>query len=227
MGSELATIPTGISLLAELERQGALSPTHLDLSSVDMPFDRTEALARALSYGRDILAFALSDLLCYAEEAFGEDFAQIAEATGRAPGTLQNWLSVGRRVHPDARREDLFFSHHVEVTKFPFEEQCSWLKRAAENGWTVAELRQHLRESGHRPALAQPAWTERERVEREQKFGRLLGEVVEAVADPNPERLTVEMPKIAERARALLAEVPDVGKRRLTCPACSHEFEED
>ncbi len=212
-------------MLAELEKAGALTPTSLDLSSVEMPFERCEALAAMLGRMRDVTSWAIADLLVYSEGLFGEDYVHIAEATGRSRHTLSNYSWVGSHVKPKTRRADLSFSHHGEVAKLEPNDQRHWLKLAAEGGWSVETLRLELRENGHGPA-ERPTWSDHERAVREQKLGRLLGEVVEAVADPNPEMLTLRLPEIAERARELLAEVPDVGKIQRTCPSCGATFEE-
>ena len=137
-----------IGPLAELESVEAFSPTGLDLSRVEMDYDRWEAVGRYLGRLRDATAWALGDWLRYGEATFGERYAQGVEATGRSEQTLMNYRSVARAVPPSRRNAALSWSHHRAVVKLDPADQRQWLDRAEEGGWSVAELTDKLRALG-------------------------------------------------------------------------------
>lgn len=225
MGSVERRSDSALSILRTLEEGGLLTATSFDLPSADLSFEHYEMIGRWLGQVRDTSAFWLADWLVFGEGIYGERYAQAVEATGRSRHTLANYAYVGSHVARSRRREDLSFSHHVEVAKLDGDGQQHWLAQAAEGGWSVETLRLALRENGHGPA-EQPAWSDRERVAREREQQAVLAEIVEVVADGGAvERL----PALVERARKALSAspVPDVGKRTVKCPACGTSFEDD
>lgn len=224
-GSDLAPrSDSALSILRTLEDGGLLTATSFDLPSADLSFEHYEMIGRWLGQVRDTSAWWLADYLIFGEGIYGEKYSQAVEATGRSIRTLQNYAYIGGAVAKSRRRADLSFSHHGEVAKLEAAEQVKWLSRSAAEGWSVETLRHELRENGHGPA-EQPVWSERERSLRERETQAVLAEMVELAADPDG---AARMPALAERAqRALQTAVVPVGKRRLRCPACSHEFEDD
>jgi hypothetical protein len=82
-------------------------------------------------------------------EYHGSGFGHIAEdiytaasrITGLTPDTLQNYVSICRRVHPEQRRPELTFAHHDAVAALPEEEQDAWLQKAVDSAWNSRELR--------------------------------------------------------------------------------------
>ena len=61
-------------------------------------------------------------------------------------GTLRNYEYTSRALKSSRRREDLSYSHHVEIANLPEDKQRHWLEQAATNKWSVATLRQKLSE---------------------------------------------------------------------------------
>jgi hypothetical protein len=76
---------------------------------------------------------------------YGRRYREAIAATGLDYKTLRNYAVVARRFEFARRREDLTFHHHAEVCALTDEDQQIWLDRAAENGWSKAELRRQLR----------------------------------------------------------------------------------
>ena len=147
--SELALRSDTFALIRELEQAGALTPTHLDLSSrPDLSYDTCEALAAFFGQINHASRFWIADILIYSEQVHGEAVAQIAEATKLAPQTVENITSVGRRVPPSRRRAKLSFSVHAEVAALEPSEQRAWLKVAEREALTKSELRARIRGDG-------------------------------------------------------------------------------
>lgn len=140
MGELIPEPSKGIQLLAELERTGAITNTSLTLPP-DTPYDQCEALAAMMGQLHRTSAWILGDLLNHIEKVYGETYAQAAEATGLSKGTLMNYTSVCAHIPRSRRRATVPFSTHAEVAYLEPAEQEKWLKEAASNGWTKADLR--------------------------------------------------------------------------------------
>lgn len=136
--------PLGLTLLAELERNGAITETSLRLPP-GLPFDQYEALASMFGQLHRTSQWLIGDLINYGEKAdYGEKYVQAAELTGLAPQTLANYSSVCNLIPRSRRRPGVNFSIHAEVASKEPEEQKKWLRLAEENGWTRAQLRNQL-----------------------------------------------------------------------------------
>lgn len=149
-----------LALVHELEQMGAITPTSLTLTS-DVPWDRYYALMGYFGRVKDTCSFYIGDGLLHGERVWGEMYAQAEEATGLAPGTLQNYTSVCNRVAPDRRRLELKFSHHYEVAALDPDEQVVWLTRAVDEGLSSRKLRELISEAkggaAPEPEPAEPA----------------------------------------------------------------------
>src|SRR5262249_31940688 len=87
----------------------------------------------------------LGDWWAYGYHKYGERKAKTAAKKLRYEfTTLMNIGSVARRIETSLRREDLTFSHHVEVAKLDPADQKYWLNQAVRCRWSVAALRQHI-----------------------------------------------------------------------------------
>lgn len=86
----------------------------------------------------------------------GERFDSYAEAAlelGLGKGTLKNAASVCRRLPPSRRRDDLPFWLHAEIIgALEPDEWDDWIRRAATERWTMAQLRAAIRDSKALPA---------------------------------------------------------------------------
>lgn len=104
------------------------------------------------------LQWVLGDWLVYGERTWGKTYDDLATITGIAVETLYQYAYVARAVEFSIRIEVLTFAHHQLVAALPADQQAAWLRRAAEEGWTVAKLRAELNPSAPVDAgpLAQP-----------------------------------------------------------------------
>lgn len=90
----------------------------------------------------------LGDLLNYGENAYGEAFSQVLNASGYREGTLRNAKWVAASVPASRRREAIPFSLHQEVASLTPAKQDEYLDKAANEGLTRAELRRAIHASG-------------------------------------------------------------------------------
>jgi hypothetical protein len=133
-------------LVRTLERSGALTPTRLDLSSrPDLSVESCTALASFFGHLNNSSRWWIADLHEFVEAVHGEYVAQIMDATGLAAQTIENIISVGRRVPPNRRRQGVKFSLHAEVASLPPNDQRRWLKVAEDEGLTKIELRARIK----------------------------------------------------------------------------------
>ena len=83
----------------------------------------------------------LGDWLIFGEDKFTDRYSQALDASMYSIGTLRNCVWVCRHVPPENRFASLSFDHHYEVAKLNSDQQTFWLQEAANNKWTVRELR--------------------------------------------------------------------------------------
>lgn len=144
--TEIVLYEQSYTLWKELEQSGALTTTGLDLSSrPDLTYDQLEALAAFWGHVQEVSKWALFDTLLAIEMRHGELVAQAAEATGRQPSTIENGMSIARKIPKSRRREGVTFSTHAEVAALPANDQKRWLKVAAEERLTKDELRSRVK----------------------------------------------------------------------------------
>lgn len=137
---------TPFELLRALEDAGAISPSHLDLSSrPDLSLETCMSLAALFGQVNTSSRWYIADLLEYVEMRYGEYVAQVADATKLAPQTIENILSIGRRVPPERRVDGVTFSVHAEVAALEPPDQRRWLKVAKDENLTKMELRGRIK----------------------------------------------------------------------------------
>jgi hypothetical protein len=135
------TAPSNLSLLAELEANGAIVDKGLHLPP-DLPFERYEAIGAMLGYFHDVSKWLVGDWIAYGEDTYRDDmYAQACEVTGLSPNTLQNYVSTARMVPPRRRRPRVSFSHHQEVKGLTAEAQKRLLLKAEREQLTKMDMR--------------------------------------------------------------------------------------
>ena len=88
----------------------------------------------------DQMQIWLGDWLMKGEREWGYTYQTMAQRYNRSVGTLYNWRSVCHAVDFSRRRENLTFSHYVEVAGLEAEYQDYWLRIASEDGLSVRHL---------------------------------------------------------------------------------------
>jgi hypothetical protein len=124
-----------------LTRVGAELPTSL-------PITEWLDIGKQLFAVGSCYQFLLGDWLNYGEREYGEKYAEACKATELDYQTLARYCQVCSKIEITRRRVNLSFGHHVEVQPLSRKEQDKWLELAEENKWSVAELREQLRDDG-------------------------------------------------------------------------------
>jgi hypothetical protein len=121
-----------------------VSRTGLEVDGVPS-WEDCASLGKRLPILEQALQFAFGDFAIYVEGRFGEQAAQIIDASdGWSESTVRVYRWVCEKVAPTNRRVDLSFQHHQIVAALGAKEQRTWLAKAAAEGWTVSDLRQAI-----------------------------------------------------------------------------------
>lgn len=90
------------------------------------------------------LQWLIGDYLLH-ETQWG-DTDKVAEQFGREVVTLYDYKKVAKAIPFENRHEALTFGHHKVIMSLPEDEQHQWLLTAVNEGWSVAQLRNALRD---------------------------------------------------------------------------------
>lgn len=107
-----------------------------------------ETLGRALANQHDSIQWWLGDWWRFGSHnrEYGKRAAIFAKGIFRHSfETLMNYGVVAAKVPTSLRNEVLSFSHHAMVSSLTHAEQKRWLAKAAQQNWSVSQLRQWLR----------------------------------------------------------------------------------
>jgi N6-adenosine-specific RNA methylase IME4 len=135
---------TSLAILSVDERLA--TPTSLTLPA-DLDFEDWQELGRRLALVTSASQWWWGDWVNYGEGRWGEKYAAAMESSGYDYQTLANAKWVASEFQFSRRRENLSFSHHLEVAAFSEEEQDRWLDEASAKGWNRNKLRQQLKQN--------------------------------------------------------------------------------
>ncbi len=134
-----------VSAVSTLEMADLVTATQLRLPR-DLPFEQYVRLGRNIRLLRDASKWWLGDWIIFGEDTYDEKYSQAVEVTDYSLGYLRNIVYTCRNVAPSRRRDDLSFSHHMEVAKLHGRDQRRWLGRAVREDLSEAVLRELIRE---------------------------------------------------------------------------------
>jgi len=134
-----------LALLAELERNGAISVIGLHLNDPNLPFPKFEALCVLLGQMNQAVKFAIGDAIVLGEKLYSEKAYQAFESLNLSEKGMLEYVRVSVRVPRSTRRKDLSWSHHRAVASLEPPLQKQWLKTASEQGMSHAALREALK----------------------------------------------------------------------------------
>lgn len=140
------TPPSIASRPLSFGRGSVATKQRLTLSDT-LTFNEWLAIGGQLAALVDASAWWLGDWVFYGQWQYGKKYIQAVELTGLDEGTLRNYSSVAGRFNLSRRRDNLSFGHHASVVSLPLEEADRFLEQAAENGWSIRELRDAAREA--------------------------------------------------------------------------------
>ena len=112
-------------------RETGLQPIHLPSSPA---FEDWARLWTYLCWVKKANPWHIIDALLYGESAYPDRYTQVLEATDWSEGTVEVYLSIGRRVAPELRGR-LPFAHFMALAKLPAAEQhqmVEWCETQAE-----------------------------------------------------------------------------------------------
>lgn len=89
----------------------------------------------------------IGDWLNFGERKYGEEYSQAMEIMQYQYDTLAHYKWVASRIESCRRRQNLSFSHHMEVAKMEPKEQEIWFVRAEEKEWDREEFRKQIKTS--------------------------------------------------------------------------------
>lgn len=110
-------------------------------------FEEWEECGLLLAHIQKRVHWWIGDWLNYGERRWGEMYAQAMSESGFNYQTVANDRYVAGKIEFSRRRENLTFSHHVEVASLPPPEQDRWLDYAEEEELTTRQLRQEIKQA--------------------------------------------------------------------------------
>lgn len=143
---------------ADLQLRGSIRPEKIVLGHFTLTATGVRVSGRpSFDEFRNVLDFAnhvekaspwwVVGLLTYGEKRrdWKDLLEQIVDATGYSEGRVRNLKTVGEKVLPDVRRDDVEFSVHEVVAPLPREEQVEILQLAAEERLSVRDVKMVIR----------------------------------------------------------------------------------
>lgn len=120
-------------------------PTATNLA-LDLPdnltFEDWSQIGQELASRQRVLNWWIGDWWAAGQHRYGERAEIAAQGIfGKEYQTLRNIASVARSIETSRRRDNLSWSHHVEVAALPPEEADKMLDKASEKNLSVRELR--------------------------------------------------------------------------------------
>src|SRR6266446_5649490 len=123
------------------------------INSVEEKASKHDENSELLSDYRSLMAWAIGDFLVAGVKGGLKPRVlkrHVREILGNrkslAWGTISNYMVTCKAIEFSRRRESLSFSHHVEVAKYPPEEQDRYLERAAAVRVSVREFKKMVHE---------------------------------------------------------------------------------
>lgn len=129
-------------------RSGAFLWTPVGLQAEgDISRDDWELTGQLLQRVDASIQWLIGDWINAADAINYGEAENFASELGFNVKTIYEYAYVSRKVEISIRMENLSFSHHQLVAAMEPEEQEKWLKRAAEEGISVAKLRAAIKEN--------------------------------------------------------------------------------
>ena len=112
----------------------------------DLVFERWQEIGQQLRLMEGSLLWWIGDWSNYGEKKYGDKYESAIEATGLAYQTIANARMVAKAFQFSRRRENLTWSHHLEMCSLHESEQDKFLDEAEEEKLSKQELREAIRE---------------------------------------------------------------------------------
>lgn len=118
-----------------------------------LSYEEWAPIGKRLATMQNSTHWLLGYWLSFGEEKYGEKYSQAASETGISPERLMILKYVFSRFPFSRQRHELTWSHHLVVAGLEAVPADKWLAKAVKGDWSVAELRERLKDS---KALPEP-----------------------------------------------------------------------
>lgn len=165
-----------------------------------IPEDITKAewgdLGKVLKQLDTTVSWVVGEWAEYANKHWNFSYEKIAERFGYEVSTLMTYTSIVRKVPTLIRNQGLSFGHHRLVANMNAEQQQMWLDRAAQKGWTVAQMRDAMRS---KPQVNQYAKDLRAVKKRVRNFTSEIEEIAANLEDIDRQEIAKMLTKLARK----------------------------
>lgn len=118
----------------------------------DITKEEWEAIGETLLFMGKGAQWWIGDWLNYGDRVWSKTYSEVAEKTGYSAKTLREYVYVASKVDMSIRMDKLTFGHHQLVAGLPPVRQQFWLIKAADNDWSISQLRDAI--NPKRPPLS-------------------------------------------------------------------------
>jgi hypothetical protein len=112
-----------------------ITPTALVVDSADVSYEALEDLCAFLGNLHRGCEWWIGDALLQVEMRYGDKVTQAAEATGLAPQTIINRMSICSRIPRSKRKQGMAFSTHAVVAYMEPARRDELLALGEKEGW--------------------------------------------------------------------------------------------
>lgn len=144
----LHAIIEGTGEIVPVTARGLALPGRVSAVGLELPegmtFQEWQNLGDVLQGVERSLMWWIGDWLNFGEREYGETYSQAIEATGKSYSSAANAKWVADRFEFSRRRENLSWSHHLEVASLPPDAANRMLGLAEQEGWSRKVLRAHV-----------------------------------------------------------------------------------
>lgn len=157
---ETALLPTGQGKLQYRSYQ--LTAVGFELDAGETPPEHWSELGETIIGLHGATQWLIGDWLRHDENNQWGSSTELAEKYDLNLNTLYTYRKIAKAIPFAQRNPQLSFGHHQVVAHKDERTQRQWLERAAQEGWSVAALRQAIRDA-EKPQKAKqpaPAWAQ-------------------------------------------------------------------
>ena len=121
---------------------------------LDLTIEQAVVIAHRLALAHNFTPWALGDLLLFARNHLGEEYAQILEAYPGQEAYCYRCMRVAEAYAPNQRHERLSMLHHHKIMKMDHPTREAWLTLAEHHEWSARTLQSEV-QNAHLQALNQ------------------------------------------------------------------------
>jgi hypothetical protein len=110
----------------------------------DTTYDEWENIGHFLKTANQAVQWWIGDWLNFGEKKWGDTYTQALDATDYQQTSLRNMKWVSNIFDVSRRRDNLTWSHHMEVASLPQDLQEYWLAQCEQKLYSRNELRRYV-----------------------------------------------------------------------------------